>query len=641
MLKAKQESFRMLNEDLTKKQKLIDDQTQVIKNLKEKIEQIEEQYQESRSLLEKRLGEKETDLQVKIAQFESNLHEGKHYFEEILNEKENLLREKCNEIQKLKDKLFKYEPNENENSESLSNNNHNNEINDTSITLSSSLLNQSTIKFDSDNMKSMKSLYEHQIELLKVKIEMLEKTCTNYQQGIKEMNRNFGFQQQHDEIQSMQTFKDLMQQLQKQNVELETEKIDLQVKCSKLKEDLEQARIEKENINKKFLLIEQQNQKLVAEKNDLETNLKQQLELKNQEYNHLAGEFHNLSYENEQLRQEFEKLVEMRNEYEQLKMNNQQLVQHYEQLYQQATDIVNGNQMLNDQVNSLKAKCDALEGELNDSKLAIDTLQQSNSILNTEKVDLEMKLSDSEEKCKLLDEYEKELAELRIVQAESVKTSEQLRETLSEIEEKSELIDQLNQAKEFLAENNSKLLTNNIKLQLFIESMGFDQQFDVESNTKVKEYELMSEKVRSNELELNEIRIKSKQLEIDLMNTKQDLESKIRLKDGEILDLTRKLEKLELVVEKVNIYTQYDLDTNEFKVHVHTQYELEDDYDENLTQMKVDKFTQYDLITPVEVKSAPVDADENLQQNQGKYLNITYYIKDFQYSNLNIFLVRD
>ena len=73
----------------------------------------------------------------------------------------------------------------------------------------------------------MKALYEHQIELLKVKIEMLEKTCSNYQQGIKEMNKSFGYQQQCDEMASMQNFKDIMQQLQKTNDQLETERIDL------------------------------------------------------------------------------------------------------------------------------------------------------------------------------------------------------------------------------------------------------------------------------------------------------------------------------------------------------------------------------------------------------------------------------
>ena len=51
---------------------------------------------------------------------------------------------------------------------------------------------------------------------------------------------------------SMATFKDLMQQMHKTNAQLETERIDLQVKSSKLKEELEQVRIEKENSNLLF-----------------------------------------------------------------------------------------------------------------------------------------------------------------------------------------------------------------------------------------------------------------------------------------------------------------------------------------------------------------------------------------------------
>jgi len=39
-------------------------------------------------------------------------------------------------------------------------------------------------KYDAENLKNIKSLYEHQIDLLKVKIDMLEKTCNNYKKGM-------------------------------------------------------------------------------------------------------------------------------------------------------------------------------------------------------------------------------------------------------------------------------------------------------------------------------------------------------------------------------------------------------------------------------------------------------------------------
>lgn len=88
MLRAKQESFRMMNEDLSRRQKLIDDQTLVIKSLREKIELLEEEHDKSRVELETRLNEREADLKLKIATFEANLNEGRHYFEDVLREKQ-------------------------------------------------------------------------------------------------------------------------------------------------------------------------------------------------------------------------------------------------------------------------------------------------------------------------------------------------------------------------------------------------------------------------------------------------------------------------------------------------------------------------------------------------------------------------
>lgn len=264
MLKAKQESFRVMNEDLTRKQKLIDDQNQLIKSLREKIESLEESYEKSRIELEVRLNEKENDLKIKIATFEANLNEGRQYFEEILNEKQT-------EIERLREALNDSD-NNNRLVESAAA-----EADDSTASKVANLSSSSTTslqKFDSDNIKNMKSLYEHQIELLKVKIEMLEKTCTNYQQGIKEMNKNFGLQQQSDEIASIQIFKDLMQQLQKHNVQLETERIDLQVKVARLKDDMDELRTEKDNLNKKFTQINELNQRLLAERADLEAYFK-------------------------------------------------------------------------------------------------------------------------------------------------------------------------------------------------------------------------------------------------------------------------------------------------------------------------------------------------------------------------------
>jgi hypothetical protein len=247
-----------------------------------------------------------------------------------------------------------------------------------------------------------------------------------------------------------------------------------------------------------------------------------------------------------------------------------------------------GNQLLNDQVNESKAHIERLENELADYKLTFEQLKQSNSELNTLKIDLEMRVSDLQALCKEHETELDELSELRSVRDEQLRLTDRVKELETEIDEKTELIEQLNQAKDFLAENNSKLLTNNIKMQLFIESMGFEQQLDIESNSKVKEFDLMSEKLRANELEIGEMKIRAKTLEAEYLSSKIELENKINRKDNLISELESKLEKLGILVEKVDIYTQYDLDTNEFKIHVYTQYDI----DEN--QFKIDAFTQYE-----------------------------------------------
>ncbi len=183
MLKAKQESFRLMNDDLSRKQKLIDEQTQTIKNLKEKIDLLEEKHSQSRLDLEKRLNDKELDLQTKIAMFEANLHEGRHYFEEILNEKENVIKEKTNELNQLKKKLNKMLDDGSTKILSNEEKDDSSKLSNLSNTEAISVGENPLQKFDAENLKNIKSLYEHQIELLKIKIDMLEKTCNNYQKG--------------------------------------------------------------------------------------------------------------------------------------------------------------------------------------------------------------------------------------------------------------------------------------------------------------------------------------------------------------------------------------------------------------------------------------------------------------------------
>ena len=208
--------------------------------------------------------------------------------------------------------------------------------------------------------------------------------------GIKEMNKNFGLKQQNDEASSIQIFKDLMQDLQKTNVSLETAKIDLEVKCNNLQNRLDQIKIEKENLNKKFINTDQLNQKLTSERVELENYYRSQIESKTFEVNELNQQIYSLRNDYEILRQDNIRLGQISLEYDQLKLTNQELTQHYEALHQQATDIVNGNQLLNEQVQANNQQITELESQIKDLTLQVDHLTSTNSELNTQKVNYEM-----------------------------------------------------------------------------------------------------------------------------------------------------------------------------------------------------------------------------------------------------------
>jgi hypothetical protein len=104
------------------------------------------------------------------------------------------------------------------------------------------------------------------------------------------------------------------------------------------------------------------------------------------------------------------------------------------------------------------------------------------------------------------------------------------------LNEKNELIEQLNQAKDFLAENNSNLLTNNIRIQLFVESMGLELT-SLETSSAVNEYDSLRIECKQIQFQLNEMKILNQQLEINQQNYK-DL---ISNKELEIKNLTNQL----------------------------------------------------------------------------------------------------
>ncbi len=69
---------------------------------------------------------------------------------------------------------------------------------------------------------------------------------------------------------------------------------------------------------------------------------------------------------------------------------HEQLKTHYAELHEKASDIVSGNQMLNEQCKSSSRQIKSLESELEDLKLKFDRTVVSNSYLNTERVNLEV-----------------------------------------------------------------------------------------------------------------------------------------------------------------------------------------------------------------------------------------------------------
>jgi chromosome segregation ATPase len=516
VLKAKQETFRLLNADLSAKQNLIAEQTETIGNLKNQIKT----HDNSISSLEKRLSDKEVDIKIKIAAFEANLHEGGQYFKEMLGEKDQALKRALAELNELKAKVIKSNEERQREPISLDSAVIDNAENDTPEIPIVQLSDTPTQiqKYDRGS-ESIKALYEHQLDLLKVKIELLEKTCGNYQLGIKEMNKSFGQQQHCDELTSMHTFKELMQQLQKTNVQLETERIDLQVRVQRFKDDGEQLQAEKENLNKKFAASEQTSQRLQSERLQLESQFKQQMEDKCGEAFELSQRLFHLNSLYETSQSDNAQLLQISAHHDQLLADHHQLTQDYAELYAQAGNIVDGNQLLNEQAQSNSLQLSEYETRLTDLTMQIDHLQSCNSNLNTQKINLDMKCQDLQENVDKLTQSLSQVHELKSTRLQAESLSQQVKEMQVELMEKSELCDQLIAAKEFLVENNSKLLTNNMKIQLFIESMGLDESLIEASNYRtVQRVDAQTQTLEIKKEILNQDQEKSELQSIDDMN---------------------------------------------------------------------------------------------------------------------------
>jgi len=142
-----------------------------------------------------------------------------------------------------------------------------------------------------------------------------------------------------------------------------------------------------------------------------------------------------------------------------------------------------------------------------------------------------------------------------------------------ELMEKNELIDQLNQAKEFLVENNSKLLTNNIKIQLFIESMGFDESL-IENNAHVKEYDDLRQQFKQVSEQLDEFKHLNYDLENRISNLKQSQQSELEKREKSIVELNERLNENQNKMEemiKANLLLNQNINEAIDKIDAQTQ----------------------------------------------------------------------
>jgi chromosome segregation ATPase len=154
---------------------------------------------------------------------------------------------------------------------------------------------------------------------------------------------------------------------------------------------------------------------------------------------------------------------------------------------------VNGNELLHEQSQHQATLISDLEQQLGELRLKCEHLSEANSELNTAKCEAELRHAELKEACDQMAADLKDLDTLRECKNELSTCKQRLVKVEAELDEQRDLVEQLNEAKEFLAENNSKLLTNIIKIQLFVESMGLDHS-DIDSVPKVRAYEEAVEK---------------------------------------------------------------------------------------------------------------------------------------------------
>lgn len=324
-------------------------------------------------------------------------------------------------------------------------------------------------KFDID-LKNMKELHDHQIELNRCKINMLEKTIENYQRAYNDLSKSSDAIVNFDSSSSI--YKGIIDEIQKLNAKLETEKIDLEVKCNQLSEQITRLEQEKENLNKKYQAADQERQRYVNERDAYNLKHMTIVKIKDDEIETLNDTLRQLNENFTCLEEERNNLLVVKSEYEQLQVTYAELTKQYQQLYDQANELINTNQVINNELNLIKRLNDELNLNLSESKMKVEHLENENAELNRLNIGYELKLKDLNEQFEV---KINEVNELNVYKRELVSINElnsKIERLTLEVDDKNELIEQLNKAKDFLETTNSQLLTKNIRMQLYLENMG-------------------------------------------------------------------------------------------------------------------------------------------------------------------------
>ena len=264
--------------------------------------------------------------------------------------------------------------------------------------------------------------------------------------------------------------------LQKINAQLETEKIDFEVNVKQLNEEKARLMKEKENLNKKFTTADQERQKYALEREIYDRQHLEVLNSKEYEISLLNDQYIRLNETCVSIEAERNQLLIVKQDFEQLRTSYNETRSAYEALYSQASELHNSNQILKNDLNLTKQLNEELKQNLEELNMKLEHVESQNSELNRNNIASKFKLEELEQQ---LEDKLNEIKEISVYKRELAAISE-LNDNIErlnvEIGDKNEVIEQLNQAKDFLETTNSQLLVKNIKMQLYLENINVDYE---------------------------------------------------------------------------------------------------------------------------------------------------------------------